>query len=168
MDLDKKLKEIFKTQDKKFVEGLSITETDWHYDGDGKTIEQVGDTGAFVPRTIMGRIVEYLKQLERPGLTQSAGPKSFEVRIRLDIRTKAEGDRKEVIGNSPYDGTVDEPVGLAAEELRLRFPKAWDEFKLHRGFIYHSGQWIKSSYVAYLEEQEKLNVSTKSKPGGSH
>ncbi len=168
MDLDKKLREFFTTQDKNFKSDMSITETDWHFDGDGKSIEQVGDTGTFVPRTIKGRIVEYLHEQEKPGLVKTSYPKTFCIRIRLDIKTLAEGDRKETIGNIIYTGTLDEPVSISSEEIRIRFPKAWDEFKLHRGYLYHSGQWIKSVYFTYLEEQEKANGGTKSKPSGNH
>jgi hypothetical protein len=168
MDLDKKLKENFKTQDKSFKEFMSITETDWHFDGDGKTIEQAGDTGAFIPRTVMGRIVEFLKEIEPPGMAPEAIIKEYRVQMRVDIKTLAKGDRKETRGSTPFfcDGSVDKPTDFYSQEVRMRYPKAWEEFKLHRGYIYHSGQWIKSMYVQHLEDQEKLNVSKK--PSGSH
>jgi hypothetical protein len=170
MDLDKKFKEDFKTQDKNFKNYLSITETDWHFDGDGKTIEMVGDTGVFVPRSVKGRIVEYLDEKIGQGLLENTYPKTFTIGIRLDVMTMPEGDRKKTIGNVvyTYGKTIDDPISYQSEETRLRFPKAWEEFKLHRGYLYHSGQWIKSSYLTYLEEQEKANGGTKSKPSGNH
>jgi hypothetical protein len=168
MDLDKKLQELFKTQDEKFKSGLSITETAWHYDGDARPIELDPSTGTQIKRTLMGRVVEFLYEKEIVGLTPQTGIKTFEVRLRLDIKTIAEGDRKEVIGSNAVCGTLENPKGFYSIGYSQRFPKAWAEAKAHRGYVFHSGQWIKSMYLSYLEEQEKPNVNTKSKPSGNH
>jgi hypothetical protein len=168
MELDKKLKEVFRTQDEAFKSYMSITETNWHYDGDGKTVEQAGNTGVFVKRLVMGRVVEFLKEVDHIGMGPKPKETTFVIWMRLDIKTPADGDRRQVVGNKPYfyEGTVDNPADFYSQEVRQMFPKAWEEFKAHRGFIYHSGQWIKSMFVQNLEDQEKANV--KSKPSGSH
>jgi|LQAB01.1.fsa_nt_gi hypothetical protein len=172
MDLDKKLKEVFRTQDKNYKDYMSITETDWHYDGDGKTVEMVGETGVLIPRNTMGRIVEYLREVKDETLGPPKQMREFTVDLRLDVKTLGDGDRREIIGNTPfiYIGDIDHPADYYSQEARQRFPKAWDSFKAHRGLIFHSGQWIKSMYVAYLEEQEKTNGGNKTsgKSSGSH
>ncbi len=172
MDLDKKFREAFRTQDEAYKDYMSITETNWHFDGDGKGVGQVGETGIFTKKDSMGRIVEFFRLQESVGLGPPPSHKVFSIYIRLDIKVLGFGDRKEVVGNRLYEygESIDKPIDFYSSEVRELFPKAWEEFKNHRGYLYHSGQWIKSMYLQYLEDKEKANVgnNNKSKSSGSH
>jgi hypothetical protein len=139
------------TDNKAFFHLMAITETNYHYNGDGLPTNKDNS-----PKSVRGRIVEMLLLQEYATRQDNSGKKHFYVETCLEVSTRYSSGQYEATSKYIFVGEPDAPTTAEARKLRENFPLAWDEFSKHRGHLFHAGQWIKSAYTLWLEEQNKI------------
>jgi hypothetical protein len=154
--MENKYKREVITDSKDFFNFMAITETNYHYNGDGQPTYRDPVSGANIAKTVVGRIKEILLLDEYSSKTDPLGMKHFNVKICVEVSTDYSSGQYKATSSSIFQGEPDKPETGEARSLRDSFPFAWTEFISHRGYIYHAGQWIKSVYTIWREEQEKL------------
>jgi hypothetical protein len=134
-----------------FFNLMTITETNYHYGGDGLPTNKDNSQ-----KTVKGRVVELLLLQKYSTEHDNSGKKHFCVETCLEVSTKYSSGQYEASSKYIFAGEPDAPATAEARILKDSFPLAWAEFSKHRGHLFHAGQWIKSPYTLWLEEQNKI------------
>jgi hypothetical protein len=151
--------------DSEYKEGMYVSCTNWHYDGNGQAVKQLED-GTFQKRESKGRVAEILVNLDKATSEDPNKNKHFIVHIVREILVSyPDSPVKELRSVSAFTGDPDNPIGYDETEMLKHYPLAWAEFKERRGYVALGGQWVKTPLCTFLEELQKKPEEEEKKNG---